>query len=107
MIINLTPHTVNLKDFEIPSSGVARVSQNLVVVGVFDGIDLAVAQYGDVVGLPDSQDNTMFIVSAMVRNACPDRFDLASPGDLIRDDNGNIIGAKNLIINDNFRIGEA
>ena len=99
MIRNLTPHEIKILNKEIPSSGIARVSQILTFADTFDGVDLMIAQYENVVDLPDPQDNTLFIVSAMVRNACADRFDLASPGDLIRDDSGNIIGCKNLIIN--------
>ncbi len=55
--------------------------------------------FGDVVDLPEERPDTFLIVSAMVRSALPNRKDLASPGDLIRNDQGVVIGCKNLIIN--------
>jgi hypothetical protein len=100
MIINLTPHTVNINDIIYTASGtVARVSQTNIIVGNFDGIDLIKASYGNVIDLSDETDGVLLIVSSMVRMALPDRHDLVSPGDLIRDDKGNIIGCKNLLIN--------
>jgi len=102
MFINLTPHTVNVNDREFPSSGqaeVARVSQTSKPAGVHDGIELVRANFGEVVDLPEQQTGVIFIVSAMVRSALPERKDLASPGEQIRDADGKIIGIKNLIIN--------
>jgi hypothetical protein len=100
MIKNLTPHDVNISNVIFPVSGiVARVSQTNTVISSFDGIDLVRASYGDVIDLPDEEEGTLLIVSAMVRVALPNRTDLASPGDLIRDESGNIIGCKNLIVN--------
>ena len=49
--------------------------------------------------IDDEQPDVLLIVSAMVRQALPDRKDLASPGDLVRDENGAVIGCGNLIIN--------
>jgi len=100
MIKNLTPHEVNINGVIFPPSGIiARVSQKNIVIGEFDEITLIRALYGDVVDLPEYKYDELLIVSAMVRTALPDRYDLASPGDLIRDEVGSIIGCKNLIIN--------
>lgn len=105
-LVNLTPHTINVvtseDTFSFPPSGtVARVSSNQQFIGLWgNDIPLYRSTFGDVIDLPDPQDNTIFVVSALVRSAAPDRFDLASPGDLVRDDAGNVVGCKGLIIND-------
>ena len=99
-ILNMTPHWVNsvgddnkiIKTFD--SVGVARGSQQTVVIGDINGIPLTTTSFGDVVDLPAPQDGVFFIVSRLVLSACPDRNDLLVPNDLVRDDNGNIIGAK-------------
>ena len=101
-ILNLTPHCVNIvgddnkiiKTFD--SVGVARCSQQTVTVGNINGIPLTTTSFGDVVDLPDPVADTFFIVSRLVMSACPDRDDLLVPNDLVRDDNGNIIGARSL-----------
>jgi hypothetical protein len=83
----------------VPTGIVPRLTQTSVEAGYFDGITLIRTEYGKVFDLPDEQEGTLLIVSAMVRLALPNRTDLASPGDLIRDEAGNIIGCKNLIVN--------
>ena len=62
--------------------------------GDINGIPLTTTSFGDVIDLPAPQDGVFFIVSRLVLSACPDRNDLLVPNDLVRDDNGNIIGAK-------------
>jgi hypothetical protein len=112
---------------EIPSSGVARVSVKLSRCGMANGIPLVQGEYGEVTGLPaeesscgfcgavncDGTNNggicsplgehsvfpTLYIVSAMVRAALPQRKDLANPAELIRDDKGGIIGCQSLEMN--------
>ena len=98
--INLTPHTVNIGSKEIkPSGQVARCQEISEVKGYFAGVQMINRAYGEVKDLPESQPATVYIVSAMVRMALPDRWDLASPGDLIRDEKGQITGCENLVIN--------
>ncbi len=79
--------------------GLARVTQTQTVVGEVDGIRLVTVQFGEVIGLPEPVPGTLYLVSAMVREACKSRTDLASPGDLVRDEAGNIQGCKSLIVN--------
>jgi hypothetical protein len=101
-IVNLTPHTVNLitdagtRVFQ--SEGVARVSSVSTPVGTATGLPLTRVTFGEVVGLPAREFDVLYVVSALVRSACPNRPDLASPGDLVRDDAGNVVGCRNLII---------
>jgi hypothetical protein len=100
MIINLTPHAINLPGKTIePSGQLARCKEISRVVGNFDGIELIQRSYGEVEDLPEPQAGTLYIVSMLVRQALPDRRDLASPGDLERNETGQITGAKNLVIN--------
>ena len=103
-LVNLTPHAINLPQGIVPPSGmIARVSVTLAPAGYLandaGNISLVRGCYGDVTGLPAAEKNTMFIVSGMVRNAIPDRLDLASPANLVRDDQGQIIGCQSLEIN--------
>lgn len=103
-IVNLTPHSVHLIYREDgattygPSGLVARVAVTLRSVEGYDAF-FAVAEYGNVEGLPAERENTMFIVSTMVAQACPERHDLVTPGDLVRDNSGNIIACRRFIIN--------
>jgi hypothetical protein len=99
-MINLTPHVVVINGAEIPPSGqVARCAEISTPAGEVDGLPIVRKEYGDPVGLPDSQPGFYYIVSAMVRLALPERADLFSPGDAIRDADGKIIGVKNLVSN--------
>ncbi len=99
-IINLTPHTIHLPNLTIePSGKVARCKEFTELAGIVSGIELIYRRYGDVEDLPDPDPDNFYIVSMMVRQALPNRYDIASPGDLIRDESGQIIGAKNLVVN--------
>jgi hypothetical protein len=107
--INLTPHdvTVVLADTDTEtnrrrvyskSGTIARVAQTISTVEIVDGIDISTVKFGQVTGLPDAVDNVRYIVSAIVKNASPNRIDLVSPGELVRDENGVIIGCKGFFI---------
>jgi hypothetical protein len=103
-VVNLTPHTINFvkEDGEIcklpPSGQVARVSSTQQDAGEFGIFKLSKTKFGEVVDLP-SENGDLFIVSALVRTAVANRMDVASPGDLLRDAEGNVIGCKNFIVN--------
>ena len=105
--VNLTPHAIHLIDFNNqmttfpPDGTVARVSMTSEVVCNYfgQGIEIITQKPGPVVGLPDVCQGVIWIVSAMVRSAYPARLDLVSPGDLVRDDQGNIVGCRNFVMN--------
>ncbi len=104
VFVNLTPHAIHLvhENSETtiqPSGMVARCVETTTPLETIDGIDLVYCQYGDVEGLPDPLEGTIFIVSMLVRQRLTNRKDIASPGELIRDENGNIMGCRNLIVN--------
>jgi hypothetical protein len=107
-IVNLTPHPLNLMPqgpdgptVTIPPSGqVARCAVNRVQVDTVtvDGITVPVNQtrFGTVSDLPNSQPDTIYVVSSIVAQAVPDRQDVFIVDDAVRDDQGRIIGARAL-----------
>jgi len=104
-IINLTPHTLNVHThgevLNIPASGsLARVaSEYFKLKYTADyGVDLFTCVYGEVEGLPPYRpsSNTLYVVSGIVKSAVPNRPDVVSPGQLIRDENGKPVGCKGL-----------
>ena len=103
-IFNHTPHRVRCVDengneqvFE-PEGIVPRVSQTSSFVRHVNGVDLWESCYGEVQDLPEAHPDTFLIVSAIVKIACPARSDLLSPGELIRDSEGKVVGCKGLRI---------
>lgn len=103
-LVNLTPHEIRILNEDgaviVPPSGnVARVAtfqRHLKSVG---GVDFYAQETGEVTGLPAPSRDTIYIVSALIRLAFPERRDLASPGDLIRDESGRPTGCRGLIVN--------
>lgn len=100
-IVNLTQHPIVIVGGPTvaPSGSVARCATVSVPAGNFGGVPLTKTQYGAVEGLPDPVDGVLYVVSAMVRAAVPDRHDVASPGNQVRDANGAIIGCRSLDVN--------
>lgn len=98
--INLTPHVIALNDGrQFPPSGdVARVSSSYTA---FAG-DIAQVKFGDVVGLPDSEDGVTYIVSALVAQAANriNRNDVVSPAtghpDCVRKD-GQVVSVPGFV----------
>lgn len=101
-IVNLTPHEVTLRvslaeagervRVYTPSGQVARVSVEYSTHSHIGPIPLVSGSYGEVTGLPMPRPGVFFIVSALVRQAMPQRMDLLSPANLLRDDQGRIVG---------------
>ena len=46
MIVNLTPHEVNIGSLTIPSSGVARLAAKIVSAGNFEGVPDHICSFG-------------------------------------------------------------
>jgi hypothetical protein len=104
--VNLTPHLISICNpagevvLALPASGsVARVASSSVSRESGLGFDFNSVSYGEVSGLPDAADGIMLVVSAMVRSALPERKDLASPGELVRNAEGQPVGCKGLNLN--------
>lgn len=70
--INLTPHTVRIRDFsdeiiELPSSGHAHVDTTEDDLGFIGGFEIISApRYGEVIGLPAPSEGVAYIVSGVV-----------------------------------------
>lgn len=100
-IINLTPHTINIllpegsKVIE-PSGIVARCKVTREKTGEIEGIPVFSTVFGEVEDLPPSKKDTIYIVSSLVAQASRVRDDLFIPDDLVRDEQGRIIGCKGL-----------
>lgn len=76
--LNCTPHEVCLNDgTKFPPSGVCpRISSGYTEP---DANGVATPTFGAVEGLPEPQENTLYIVSGMVLSAVKDRDDLVAP----------------------------
>lgn len=103
-IVNLTPHDINIFTdngiVTIPRSGkVARCNTTSSLVDYIDGIPLYATRFGDVIDLPPmTEEKILYIVSSMAKQKEYTRNDLVSPGELVRDEKGNVIGCKGLNI---------
>jgi hypothetical protein len=96
-VVNYTPHCINYflatgEVYNIESCGTARVSVTNVSEGNIGPYSLVRSSFGKVNGLPDEQTGTFYIVSQMVKSACPSRTDLLVPAEMVRDKEGKIIG---------------
>lgn len=100
-IINLTPHAINFlrEDNSVlatvePSGTIARASQTRARVSEVNGIVVNQCSYGAVIGLPDPQPETIYLVSALTAQACRDRNDVFITDDAVRNESGQIIGCR-------------
>ncbi len=97
--VNLTPHDVNIQNLDgtmmvIPPDGtVARLPMHSEVKQILNGVEFRKSTKGTA-NVPDPVSGVIWIVSAMVRESFPDRKDMVSPGELIRDAKGNPVGCK-------------
>jgi hypothetical protein len=102
--VNLTPHDISVvspvqsvKTY-VKSGTIARVSQESAVAFTVDDVEISDVVYGEVIGLPDQSDGVYLIVSGMIKDAVKKsgsvRTDIVSPGDLVRNSDGVVIGCK-------------
>ena len=97
--VNLTQHNLTIvfengDDLVLPASGeVARVTFSTQQVDEIDGIPIFKTVYEpEVVGLPEPEDGTIFVVSSLAAQTVK-RPDVLAPPKLIRDDDGQVITA--------------
>jgi hypothetical protein len=99
---NRTPHPLSLHGADgtvlsLPVDGPApRLGVERQALGLIAGLPIVRSTMGAVGGLPEEREDIIVIVSALVAEACPERGDLAYPGEAIRDEAGRIIGARGL-----------
>lgn len=106
-IVNLTPHavTVNGEDGSVtvpPSGTVARIetvmtpAETITVDGV--AITVQAQRMGEVTGLPEPVDGTVYVVSLPVAAALgASRPDVVAPGPLVRDAEGRPVACNGLV----------
>lgn len=99
----MTPHDIHIVSADgiiihtFPKSGnTIRLAVTTVRCADIDGIPTSTTQFGEPVGLPDFSEGTFFLVSQLVKSALPNRTDLLVPAEMMRDNNGNIIGCQSL-----------
>lgn len=106
---NLTPHTLNVRALDgtviaiAPDSrGAARVVYDRFPPeqATLNGHEIAISVAGsprEIVGLPEPEEDVILIVAKAVSDAAPaSRGDLMSPGRLLRDADGNVVGCDGL-----------
>ena len=101
VVVNLTPHDINIFvegqiiTFE-PSGMIARASSSIEEIGRIGSIPVFKTVLGEITGLPEPKENTIYLVSRAVAERVPDRagIDVFIPTESIRDGKGNIIGCK-------------
>lgn len=102
-IINLTPHPINFLDESNhpiltvePSGTIARAKQTRTLRGTIAGIPVNQCAYGTVQGIPEPAKETIYVVSAITAQACPERADVYIVDDSVRNEDGRIIGVRAL-----------
>jgi len=111
-ILNLTPHPVNILDEDNnvlltiePEQDVEPIrleqSDRIVDEVLVAGICVPVTEtvFGEATNLPDEQTGTLLIVSSLVRTALLDRTDLVTPNQVVRNDEGHIVGCRSFARN--------
>lgn len=106
---NLTPHALSVKALDgatvvIPpdSRGAARVVYDRFPPeqATLNGHEIAISVAGsprEIIGLPEPEPGVVYIVAMAVAASAPaHRGDLMSPGKLIRDEDGTVIGCDGL-----------
>lgn len=101
MFINLTPHEVKIIQEDrviiLPPSGiVARCQQEEQPIGEVEGVRVVRLSMGELVNLPPERAGVIYIVSHIVLQQAAQRKDLLKPGELVRNEAGEIIGCRSL-----------
>ena len=107
-IINLTPHAINVlsKDDDIvatfPSEGLARATEKSEFSHKVGSFDVVKTQYGEPEGLPAYEAETYLVVSKITAEAARaygrTTDDLLLTSDLVRNEQGQIIGCRRFAI---------
>lgn len=101
IIINATPYDINeliIGNTYTPNRIQIRVKDTFTKVGfIHQNVPLFNRVLGEVEGVPKYNYGTYYIVSLMVRDAMPEREDFITVGELVRSENGKIIGCKGFV----------
>lgn len=106
MLVNLTPHPINLYGNRAvedgperviePSGTVARVATIELGTQIDDSCTYEFVEYGRLNDLPPRQDGTTYIVSLVCALAARGRNDLLAPYVEVRNEAGTMIGCRYL-----------
>lgn len=99
-IVNLTPRAITLMRYDgtiiskiEPSGIVARVFERTWDTGEMIGeIPITENTYDYVWNLPEPEEGTVYIVSAVVTGRCRERCDVFVPNESVTDVNGKVVG---------------
>ena len=104
-LINCTPHALNIHHVDgilelapsgiLPRLAVSREFRDPIYGPDGEVITVVRSSLGAITDLPDQQDGVILITSALVADAAK-RSDVMSPGELVRDGKGVIIGCLGL-----------
>lgn len=102
-IVNCTPHELRIQQVNgrvivVPISRyVARVdmveTHDVFRIGK---IGITTVAFGEVIGLPEPQENTIYVVSSIVRQRLEDRPDVFGVGEIVRNAKGHPLYCKGL-----------
>lgn len=101
-IENYTPHDVTICFYDganitLKSKGVARCLTSEQIYRQIDIIPIYKIAYGEVSGLPEPKEDTIYVVSKIVAEALKNkRNDLYIVASTIKDENGQVIGCRGL-----------
>jgi hypothetical protein len=103
MLKNLTPHIVAVvladgSTRTLPSEGVARATETTETTEDVCGVPTSRVTRGEPVGLPAPQSGVWLVVSALAASAAREAgrstADLLTPGALVRDEGGAVVGCR-------------
>lgn len=108
-VVNLTPHAINILSengeqiVNYPASGnVARCGNVNTSLGEMDGVPVITQGFGEVSGVPEPVDGTIYLVSMVVGSALKGQRDdiygpATDPANAVRNEKGHIVGVKALV----------
>jgi hypothetical protein len=105
-IVNMTPHVLSIRQADgsfrnVEASGdIARREVTRIVTEIRDGTEMFESVFGALSPLPDSQEDTVFVVSSLylagLRAHGQDRADVYVPGEAARNEAGQVVGCHGL-----------
>lgn len=103
-IINLTGHRIDILDqhgklrvFQ-PSGEVARAELTNMPLMLINNIQVNAPTWSGITGLQAPQKNTIYVVSRMVKNLVPGRYDVVCPGERVLGKNKEVLGANGFLL---------
>ena len=96
-LVNLTTHSITeiTTGKVYPVNGNIKISTSTYQVDVVNGSPIYKTKVRAIKGLPEPEKGVIYIVPALALNAIPEwRTDVVAPGNVKRDEKGNILGCQ-------------